>query len=643
MNFLRFFQSIIAMCLVVVITTGFVNSKELKSTKASLGLNNQPVQLNCSNNSVTKKDMDKILELDYILLDSLANMFSFFSEATQPYIYEQQTSTLVMVKRGAIDHQINTSYTGDNTKNNLFVRTSKDWGQTWSNPIKIYDEKIHKMGAGRYPTITGFEYEGELILAYTAPIVSESGTGWRGFMNGFYSESTDEINVFSSHPQLDGNILEWGTDAGILGGLINGEPYAIAASQLSSPDDQAYNNFIGYRKSNEQLSSWPTVIPPQWYGTKFTSAQVGYLTRQVVGLGRDASGKMYLGVYGSYIAGEVANRTDPGVSYSTDNGDTWSEFEIFPHSLLMNYSNSVGVDPDSSTFTWDSKDFVVFDNGDFSFALHFREGVQSKLPKDLKREILEVYKEGGAWGIRKIADDSFYMVYIDVTSETTGERQNQLGTELQLSRTVDGSKLLAKWIKQHGVEWVTDSTYTFSTTDVLISTRNKTSNTWSDTVNVTNDTFIDRCSWIPDLLPNDLTNIPLLKLITSPDEDDIEMDSMFIKQFYAEVPQYLLMGYFNTTVGVEDNDNNISEDSYNVYPNPANDYAEVTFNLSKEGTINIELYNELGSKVKDIYNGYLGSGLRSVSFKTMDLPVGAYYCVINNNGKNITKQINIIR
>jgi hypothetical protein len=362
--------------------------------------------------------------------------------------------------------------------------------------------------------------------------------------------------------------------------------------------------------------------------------------REVLGIRRDGNGKMYLGVYGSFVAGEYADRADPAISISEDNGATWSEFDICPRSLLRDYATSIGVQPDSVANNWSSKDFVVFDNGDVSFAMQFLEIDQLRDASTWKREIIEVYKEEGAWGIRKIADNSLYLVYIDVTDETTGDRLNQMDTELQLSRTVDGTSLLAKWIGLQGMDWENDR---FSTSDVMIATRKKTSKTWSDTVNVTNDTFLDRCSWIPDLLPNDLQDIPLLKLITSPDEDDIELDSMFTKQFYAEVPQYLLMGYFNTTVGVEDNENIVSEDSYNVYPNPATDYVEVTFNLSKDGNINIELYNELGSKVKEIYNGYLVSGLRAVSFKTLDLPAGAYYCVINHNGNNITKQVNIIR
>ena len=72
-----------------------------------------------------------------------------------------------------------------------------------------------------------------------------------------------------------------------------------------------------------------------------------------------------------------------------------------------------------------------------------------------------------------------------------------------------------------------------------------------------------------------------------------------------------------------------------VYPNPSTHYDKsfVMFETSKEGNIDVKMYNVLGSEVKNILNKSLQKGFHSFDLSLEDIEEGVYFISILEDGK----------
>ncbi|HPI19446.1 MAG TPA: hypothetical protein PKY56_03675, partial [Candidatus Kapabacteria bacterium] len=98
-----------------------------------------------------------LVDGNFVIFDSLSNAFSYFSDDQQPYLYDRGTGTLITIIRGYFNttYAKHTNYTGFYTSNNLFVRTSTDWGNTWSPSDIVYNASTpqFKDKWARYPIV----------------------------------------------------------------------------------------------------------------------------------------------------------------------------------------------------------------------------------------------------------------------------------------------------------------------------------------------------------------------------------------------------------------------------------------------------------------------------------------------------------
>ena len=106
---------------------------------------------------------------------------------------------------------------------------------------------------------------------------------------------------------------------------------------------------------------------------------------------------------------------------------------------------------------------------------------------------------------------------------------------------------------------------------------------------------------------------------------------------YVEYTATFVVG----TAGVSEN-NNSSSQSINLYPNPANDFVNVSIpSYANQNPDNAEIYNSLGLLEKNITINSLSNNL---TFNTSDLANGTYLLVLNSNGNKIlTKPFIIYR
>ena len=656
MKFLRTFLAIFITIFLVfcmnLINSKIIFAKELPAKKFTFPYMYQPKEIAPANLNAKfyfKKQTNTIQSFNFRVLDSLMNAYSYFTDSQQPFVYERKTNTLITIKRGYFDLDTTPTYQGTNTKDNIFVLTSTNLGQQWTAPALLFDSKKdppspNQYGTARYPSIYGFVYDNALTFVFTAP--TNNATGWFGYINGLYN-GIDRPLYFNGAFNLQGTNYGWaGTESKILGGIINGtDPFGIAVGGIMPPGGAQWNNNsnIAYRKTLT-FDKWDPTIPPEWASSVFEPVtQDSTRSCSIIDLKFGTDSIMYLAVVGNFVSQAPNTRVKLGVSSSADFGANWSNFIVSSNKLLTDYVTNIGFDPDSVYMDYSGKGFVVFDNGDFSFAATLYDGAIGGVsqPDSLKlKQIVELYYEGGNWGIRKIADVSGYVLaYLPSTAT------NQMGYELQLSRTYDGNKLLCKWVDfTDYTDPQTGQITKYYTTDIYINSKLKSSSSWGQPTNVTNSEIYDRITWIPDYVPNDLQNVPVLKVETEPNPGDDSVTARNRQRYLQEYPQYIMIGNFNVVTGVKESDESVSGIKFtSISPNPAETGTDVNFNLPDDGRINITLYNIMGQPVREVFNGNAGVGIHSVHLNTSDLPSGTYYCTLTAGANKITEMITVIK
>ncbi len=589
-------------------------------------------------------------QIEFYILDSLANAYSYFTESQQPFVYIPSFNQLITIKRGYWDHDRFQWYTGDNNKNNLFIRYSTDWGKNWTEPELVYKVNPGLYGNwwARYPSIYAFQYLDDIAYVFTSP--ATNGSGWVGFINGLYYQGTSFPTFSGLFTWKDGNNYNWGgTDSRILGGVDSEDnPYTIAVGSIMIEGGLplTLTSHLGYRYTTD-FDTWEPVIPEQWQASVFRTPSStdptadSLRTSVIAGFKFGTDGKMYLGAYANFANSQL-NRFTFGVSVSEDLGKTWSDFEIMPPEILDNYLADYGLNID--LVTWQVPQFVPFDQNNYSFMTAIFEDTTKtlRLWDNALHQLIEVYKENGVWGVRKVADISgFVLAYLP--SGTS----NQMGEEAQLSRTVDGTKLVAKWVDFTNVV-INDTLYRFH--DIFVAVREVGDQRWSVGKNITSSPDFDRITWIPDLLPNDLKDVPIIKLVSIPIPGQDPAEAAFRQRTLDTVPQYVVIGYFNADdiIGIYGSvDSETQSDNRfevkNLYPTPCSEKIWVEFSSDDDVDLTIDVYNILGEKIKTAFSEKIVSTDRFVQISVADLPVGNYLVLFKTKSQTITKSISVIR
>lgn len=76
-----------------------------------------------------------------------------------------------------------------------------------------------------------------------------------------------------------------------------------------------------------------------------------------------------------------------------------------------------------------------------------------------------------------------------------------------------------------------------------------------------------------------------------------------------------------------------------IYPNPASEYATVSYRLNERAKVSLEVYNMLGSLVKTVTPGQLFDGQKETQLNVRDLKSGQYFVklVVNDQTQDVMK------
>jgi hypothetical protein len=104
-----------------------------------------------------------------------------------------------------------------------------------------------------------------------------------------------------------------------------------------------------------------------------------------------------------------------------------------------------------------------------------------------------------------------------------------------------------------------------------------------------------------------------------------------------------IKGYL--TVGVGNINSNVPK-TYSLsqnYPNPFNPVTRISFDLPKQGFVNLKVYDILGKEVKTLVNEVRGAGSYSVDFNASEFSTGVYFYRLEANGFTDTKKMMLIK
>ncbi len=80
-----------------------------------------------------------------------------------------------------------------------------------------------------------------------------------------------------------------------------------------------------------------------------------------------------------------------------------------------------------------------------------------------------------------------------------------------------------------------------------------------------------------------------------------------------------------------------------IYPNPTTDVATLSFQLSEDNNVNIQVIDEVGRVVKAIANEKMNIGMHSYTISTSDFAAGVYSVIIRTEGGTTTQRLTVAK
>ncbi|MEO8446578.1 MAG: T9SS type A sorting domain-containing protein, partial [bacterium] len=79
------------------------------------------------------------------------------------------------------------------------------------------------------------------------------------------------------------------------------------------------------------------------------------------------------------------------------------------------------------------------------------------------------------------------------------------------------------------------------------------------------------------------------------------------------------------------------------YPNPFNSQTKLSFSIIQPGFYSLEIYNNLGQKITEIFNQNFSAGNYITSLDASDLNSGIYFYKLSGNNLSLTKKLLLIK
>lgn len=151
----------------------------------------------------------------------------------------------------------------------------------------------------------------------------------------------------------------------------------------------------------------------------------------------------------------------------------------------------------------------------------------------------------------------------------------------------------------------------------------------------------------------EFTGLPLQGYVVYVDIPNLPMDSTHFITLDVNNNSSVQNNYFADSANIYINTNTIVgihasqlvyENKFTVFPNPATDNLFVSFDMSKESKVNVELYNAIGQIVQSetIDHTIIGTNTHQVNIASLNLKAGVYFISVVNEGKKSTQRLVVV-
>ena len=129
----------------------------------------------------------------------------------------------------------------------------------------------------------------------------------------------------------------------------------------------------------------------------------------------------------------------------------------------------------------------------------------------------------------------------------------------------------------------------------------------------------------------------VIKLASSKQAGQVYSGTLFLDNLRVSYPDSIM-----TSVA----DENQLPSSFSLaqnYPNPFNPTTRIIFNIEKDETVSLKVFDILGREVATLINGKINSGKHELIWNASNLPSGVYIYRLQSDGKNLAKKMILLK
>lgn len=658
-------KSLTLAILISLFSFGLIVAKPIHLLKPMEELN--PAPMDYKINPQQGFNLDKIYsdepQATYRTITSVINgNFTLFNYIN-PFTYDPLTQALILSL---------TNYTADNSGNlvgtiNLFYSLNN--GVTWSSK-NIFNRtgEVPVFPSVGYWNPSGSSNFSDLSFFVYTPFARRDLSGNYPWQGGLFtiSQPSENESVDFFYPGNNSGYMWWTTRVKTHTTSDGSFAYAVGMLRQDASEKAQYGQYGYAMFSLNDYDFLNQGTPAQWALPKFrASTEVNSTYNSNILIDVDNEGTVYSAVLNYFKPNDQdANSRVPGVSKSTDYGQTWSEFEPMPVSVFVDYAQSYGgIAPSNLALIsgpYYPNAFVV--TGPDQYSLFTRFLVWQDENQIAGAHIVECFYQNGLWTVRRVSDFFGYIQYIANVAPVQQQAKDSLmvsflGQELQASLTADRQYIVVKWVDYVDKPIAINpplqlnpkqSVDTLLTNDVFLVYRPINGYNWSDPFNATNDTVYNKCTFIPNPVPS-LSNIPIVQLNTrqiqyTDPNNPRNSYPRFIQQLIVDYPQDVVVTTANLISAVEREETlSMPFQLMDARPNPVSDFVDVKFKLDRAMNIKLELIDLFGNAIATLYEGPASEGIHAVVLNTYKYPIGTYFYRLEGEGRLETKKLIIVR
>jgi hypothetical protein len=324
--------------------------------------------------------------------------------------------------------------------------------------------------------------------------------------------------------------------------------------------------------------------------------------------------------YAVIVTDNIDGLIVPIVHYTTDGGDTWSQ-------MTTDFS-SIGeyLEP-----FFEEIDCTVDINGSLHIMSSIYEGYNENA-SDLDRKLFDiVVNTDGTVSPEWISD-----LNTNPVLDTDGAAIYGIGYNhrIQAARSSDGSKVFAVWTDVN-LEEFGEEIEKVEFPDIYAFGKDVQTEMVTGVTNFTKYSQVEgACFWMFSSPVSYDTNDSYKLPTTISEAGNSELDAM--EHFYIDGISFDKGDFIidNWNMGVTQ----IPSIEFDIYPNPVNDFANLSLNMESAGDVSISLLNAIGQEVFYSNETYK-SGVHSVKIDLTGLEAGVYFYTVSSEKYSNTKRL----